>query len=95
MDERRKPWPLQNTIPSKTSRFVLIGKRSKKPRSSPRVAPLPSAALLAHQIELLAGDDEGYERAQQQAVTLLDQEFHLGGKNSANRDKLHERQGLQ
>jgi hypothetical protein len=48
-------------------------------------------ALLAREIESFVGDEEAYERAKSQAMALLDQGFHLGGKSSANRGKLHER----
>ena len=47
--------------------------------------------LLALQIELLAGQEEAYERADLQAAILLDQGFHLGGRIRAKRDKIHER----
>ncbi|MGH9359317.1 MAG: hypothetical protein ACRD1O_09120 [Terriglobia bacterium] len=49
------------------------------------------SGLLAHQIEILVGEEEAYERAERQAITLLDQGFHLGGAIRASRDKLHER----
>jgi hypothetical protein len=38
--------------------------------------------LLAQQIELLVGEDEAYERAERQAIQLLEQGFHLGGGKS-------------
>ena len=49
------------------------------------------SGLLAHQIELLIGEEEAYERAERQAMTLLDQSFHLGGVIRVSRDELHER----
>ena len=49
------------------------------------------SGLLAHQIEVLVGEEEAYERAERQAMTLLDQGFHLGGAIRAGRDELHER----
>ena len=49
------------------------------------------SGLLAHQIEVLVGEEEAYERAEQQAMTLLDQGFHLGGVIRVGRDELHER----
>ncbi len=49
------------------------------------------SGLLAHQIELLIGEEEAYERAERQAMTLLDQGFHLGGVVRVSRDELHER----
>jgi hypothetical protein len=49
------------------------------------------SGLLAHQIEILVGEEEAYERAERQAMTLLDQGFHLGGIVRVGRDQLHER----
>jgi hypothetical protein len=49
------------------------------------------SGLLAHQIETLVGEEEAYERAERQAMTLLDQGFHLGGVIRVGRDELHER----
>lgn len=49
------------------------------------------SALLASQIEFLVGEDDAYERAQRQALALLDRGFHLGGEITATRDEWHER----
>ena len=49
------------------------------------------SGLLAQQIETLLGEEEAYERAQRQAIALLEQGFHLGGVIRASRDELHER----
>jgi hypothetical protein len=49
------------------------------------------SGLLARQIEILVGEEEAYERAERQALSLLDQGFHLGGTIRASRDELHER----
>jgi len=49
------------------------------------------SGLLAHQIEILVGEEEAYERAERQAMSLLDQGFHLGGVIRVGRDELHER----
>jgi hypothetical protein len=49
------------------------------------------SGLLAHQIEILVGEEEAYERADRQAMTLLDQGLHLGGLIRVGRDELHER----
>jgi hypothetical protein len=46
---------------------------------------------LARQIEILVGEEEAYERSERRAMTLLDQEFHLGGVIRVVRDELHER----
>ena len=49
------------------------------------------SGLLAQQIEILVGEEEAYERAERQAVALLDQGFHLGGDAPVSREELHER----
>ena len=49
------------------------------------------SGFLAHQIEILVGEDEAYERAEQQAMVLLEQGFPLGGGIRVGRDDLHER----
>lgn len=49
------------------------------------------SGLLARQIEILVGEEEAYERAERQALALLDQGFHLGGGVRVSRDELHER----
>jgi len=49
------------------------------------------SGLLAQQIEVLVGRTEDYERAERQAMALLDQGFHMGGIIRATRDDLHER----
>jgi hypothetical protein len=49
------------------------------------------SGLVAEQIELLVGQEETYERAEREAVALLDKGFHLGGVIRAKRDDWHER----
>ena len=49
------------------------------------------SGLVAEQIEILVGDDEAYDRAERQAIALLDHGLHLGGGTPAHRDDLHER----
>ncbi len=49
------------------------------------------SGLLAQQIEILVGEEEAYERAEHQAVALLDQGFHLGGVVPVSREELYER----
>ena len=49
------------------------------------------SGLLAKQVEILVGEEEAYARAQRQAMTLLDQGFHMGGVIRASRDQWHER----
>jgi hypothetical protein len=49
------------------------------------------SGLLAQEIESLVGEEDAYERAERQALALLDKGFHLGGVIRATRDELHER----
>ena len=49
------------------------------------------SGLLSQQIEALVGEAEAYERAEKQAMTLLENGFHLGGIAPPARDELHER----
>ncbi len=49
------------------------------------------SGLLAQEIESLVGDEEAYERAERQALELLDKGFHMGGIIRVGRDELHER----
>jgi hypothetical protein len=49
------------------------------------------SGLLAHQLEILVGEEEAYARAERQAAELLDHGFSLGGTIRATRDELHER----
>ena len=49
------------------------------------------SGLLAQEIETLVSEDEEYERAQRQAMALLERGFHLGGTVRVTREELHER----
>ena len=49
------------------------------------------SGLLAQQLEMLVGEEEAYERAERQALELLDKGFHLGCSAPASREELHER----
>jgi hypothetical protein len=49
------------------------------------------SGLLAQQVESLVGQEEAYERAEKQALALLEEGFHLGGVIRAKRDDLHDR----
>ena len=49
------------------------------------------SGLLAQEIESLVGAEEAYERAERQALAILDKGFHLGGVIHATRDEWHER----
>ena len=49
------------------------------------------SGLLAQEIEFLVGNEEAYERAERQAMALLDRGFHIGGVIRVSRDEWHER----
>lgn len=49
------------------------------------------SGLIAAQIESLVAEDDAYEHAKRQALTLLDRGFHLGGRHSGDREELHDR----
>ena len=49
------------------------------------------SGLLARRLEILVGEEEAYERAERQALALLDEGFHLGGGVPASREELRER----
>ncbi|MGB6877624.1 MAG: hypothetical protein WBD87_16490 [Candidatus Acidiferrales bacterium] len=49
------------------------------------------SGLLAQEIETLVGNEEAYERAERQAMAILNRGFHMGGVITAGRDELHER----
>lgn len=49
------------------------------------------SGLVAEEIDRLVSADEVYERAQRQALALLDQGFRLGGTIASTRDEWHER----
>lgn len=52
---------------------------------------LSISALVAHQIEVLVGEEEAYEQAKRQAFAMLDAGFHMGDVIRVSRDELHER----
>jgi hypothetical protein len=47
--------------------------------------------LVAECIGKLVGEDDAYEQAQRQAMTLLERGFHLGGEIATPRDEWHDR----
>ena len=47
--------------------------------------------LLATELARTVEEADAYERAHRQALNLLDEGFHLGGKPLPLRDELHER----
>jgi len=49
------------------------------------------SGLLAREIEFLVGEEEAYERAELQAMALLDKGFRMGGVIRVSREELHER----
>lgn len=46
------------------------------------------SSLLAQEIERLVSNEEAYQRAERQALALLQQGFHLGGVIRSTRDPL-------
>ena len=49
------------------------------------------SGLLATQIETLVRQEDEYQGAERQALTLLDKGFHLGGSIPNTRDEWHDR----
>jgi hypothetical protein len=49
------------------------------------------SGLLAHQIEILVGEEDAFERSERKAMALLDQGLQLGGMIRIVRNELHER----
>jgi hypothetical protein len=47
--------------------------------------------LLSEELEKLIEDKDKYELAKRQALDYINRGFHLGGKMTASREKLHER----
>lgn len=82
-------------VPSDTSKQNLTISLSRQTIRKAKVLAARRATsisgLVAAQIEILVGEDEAYERAERQALTLLEQGFHLGGVIHVSRDELHER----
>jgi hypothetical protein len=73
---------------------VTISLDRKTIQKAKIVAALRSTSisgLLADQIEVLVGEEEAYERAERQAMNLLEQGFRLGGVIRVGRDELHDR----
>jgi hypothetical protein len=49
------------------------------------------SGLVARQMEILVGEQEAYERAERQTLTLLDPGFALGDAMRVAREEFHER----
>jgi hypothetical protein len=49
------------------------------------------SGLVARQIEILVGEEDAYDRSKRQALALMEQGFHLGGKIRVSREEWHER----
>lgn len=49
------------------------------------------SGLLTAQIEMLVNEESGYQKAERQALDLLNRGFHMGGAPPFDRDSLHER----
>jgi hypothetical protein len=77
--------PKQNVTVSLTQQTIRKAKILAARRGS------SISGLLAEQIEFLVGEEEAYERAERQALALLDKGLRLGGVIRASRDEWHER----
>jgi hypothetical protein len=79
----------------KTSRqrvtMIISPRTLQKARELAARRAMSLSELLAQQIEALVGQDEAYERAERQAMALLDTGFSLGGMIPGTRDEWHER----
>jgi hypothetical protein len=83
---------MQNSSDEKQNVTISLTRQTiKKARIIAARRSTSISGLLAHQIEVLVGEEEAYERAEQQALGLLGQGFHLGTGTRFNRDELHER----
>ena len=51
--------------------------------------------LLSEELERLVRDHEQYEQAKRRALATMKKGFHMGGRISATRNELHDRQGLR
>ena len=51
--------------------------------------------LLSEELERLVRDHEQYERAKRRALATMKKGFRMGGRITASRDELHDRQGLR
>ena len=50
--------------------------------------------LLSEELERLLQDHEQYEQAKRRALATMKKGFHMGGRITATRDELYDRQGL-
>ncbi len=82
-----------NTTPTAKQNITLRLDRQTLRRAKVLAAKRNTSisGLLAEQIEALVGEDEAYDRAQREALALLDRGFHLGGVIAATREEWHER----
>jgi post-segregation antitoxin (ccd killing protein) len=81
--------PKQN-ITLSLDRDLIRQARQLSARKSTSVSKLLSAEL-----EKLVRDHEQYERAKRRALSALKKGHHMGGRITATRDELHDRQGLR
>ena len=51
--------------------------------------------LLSEELERLVRDHEQYEQAKRRALATMKKGFHMGGRITASRDELHDRQALR
>ena len=50
--------------------------------------------LLGEELERLVRDHKQYEQAKRRALATMKKGFHMGGRITATRDELYDRQGL-
>ncbi len=53
------------------------------------------SAMLATELQRLVAEEAAYEQAKTKALAHLSSPFRLGGAKVANREALHDRQGLR
>ena len=51
--------------------------------------------LLSEELERLVRDDEQYEQAKRRALAAMKRGFDMGGRITATRDQLHDRESLR
>ena len=71
--------------------MIISPRTLQKARGLAARRAMSLSELLAQQIEALVGQDEAYERAERQAMELLDTGISLGGMIPGTRDEWHER----
>ena len=75
----------------KTKRNVTVSLGGAPLLEGSAVAAGCAMSISDLQIQALVDEQEAYERSERQALALLDQGFHLGGKLRVSREELHRR----